>query len=415
MRERLGGEVAARVERQRRRREFASRRAGSRSGRARSPPRPSGSSSPPRAPSRAADVDVRDHLGLGDAAPHRHRPERIEVADDQVDRLDPRGGQRAHVVVVVAAGEDGRVERRVERLHAAAEELRRPGQLLDASSPRRRHRPGTAAVPDVEMISTPSSRSPDASVVRPFLSLTEMRARLMLTRLPHAHIPPSTSIRPAQNSRTACGNNRCSTSWMRLELHGVAIIRNLDRLLLEIGPLSTTCSSSTMWTVTPVTRTPCASASRPRVGAGKRGQQRGVHVHDPARRTGAGTPATGSACSRPARPARRRGDRGTPPSRPRRLVAIAGMPAALGPGQRRLPRRGSRRRRPRRCRARRSAPGGWCPPRDEDADPQRSVTPSPSTTLPRQPRRLAGPLERRQGATSAALALQPRRRTRGRG
>ena len=68
-----------------------------------------------------------------------------------------------------------------------------------------------------------------------------------------------------------------------------------------IGPVST--PSSTKWTVTPVTRTPCSSACSDRVQPGKRGQERRVHVHDPVLETGDERRARAAACSRRARPA----------------------------------------------------------------------------------------------------------------
>ena len=64
--------------------------------------------------------------------PARERAERVEIDADEVERLDPLLGERLQVLVELAPGEDAGVDRRVERLDAAAEHLRRPGYLLDA-------------------------------------------------------------------------------------------------------------------------------------------------------------------------------------------------------------------------------------------------------------------------------------------
>ena len=61
---------------------------------------------------------------------------------------------------VVADREQRRVQPRVERLDAAVEDLRRPGQVLDRADRRRRRRSSAAAVPPVETISIPSARQP---------------------------------------------------------------------------------------------------------------------------------------------------------------------------------------------------------------------------------------------------------------
>ncbi len=80
----------------------------------------------------AADVDHLDRVGLRRSAAARDLLERIEVDADEIERLDPVLLERGDVFGLVAAGEDARVDARVERLHAPAEHLRRLGHRLDA-------------------------------------------------------------------------------------------------------------------------------------------------------------------------------------------------------------------------------------------------------------------------------------------
>ena len=55
----------------------------------------------------------------------------IEVHAHEVERLDPVLLERRDVFGVVTAREDAGVNARVERLHAAAEHLRRVGERVD--------------------------------------------------------------------------------------------------------------------------------------------------------------------------------------------------------------------------------------------------------------------------------------------
>ena len=82
---------------------------------------------------RPADVDVLDHLGL--VGPHARRGalEGIEVDDHQVDVLDLVLAGRAHVVGVVARGEQSGVQLGMQRLDAAVHDLREAGEVLDGA------------------------------------------------------------------------------------------------------------------------------------------------------------------------------------------------------------------------------------------------------------------------------------------
>ncbi len=80
---------------------------------------------------RAADVHVLDRLV--ERAALRHLVlEGVEVHDHHVDRGDPVLREGGQVLGGVAAREDAAVDRRVQRLHAAVEDLREPGGLRDA-------------------------------------------------------------------------------------------------------------------------------------------------------------------------------------------------------------------------------------------------------------------------------------------
>ena len=68
--------------------------------------------------------------GVLPGARHR-RLERIEVAHDQVDRLDAVFLQRGPVLGIVAHGEDAAVDVRMQRLDPAVEHLRKAGDLGD--------------------------------------------------------------------------------------------------------------------------------------------------------------------------------------------------------------------------------------------------------------------------------------------
>ena len=80
---------------------------------------------------RAADVDVLDHLGVGDPAPRRRALERIEVHAHEVDRLDVVLLERLRVLGVLADGEQAGVELRVQRLDAAVHDLGEAGVVRD--------------------------------------------------------------------------------------------------------------------------------------------------------------------------------------------------------------------------------------------------------------------------------------------
>ena len=73
---------------------------------------------------RPADVDQLDR---------RVALERVEVADDKVDRLHALAFELGEMRLVLPVGEDAGVDRRVERLHPAVEHLFLTGDFVDAA------------------------------------------------------------------------------------------------------------------------------------------------------------------------------------------------------------------------------------------------------------------------------------------
>ncbi len=67
----------------------------------------------------------------GEAPEATVSPERVEVDDDQVERLHAQLGELLAVAVQAQVGEDARVHPRVQGLHPAVQALGEAGQLLD--------------------------------------------------------------------------------------------------------------------------------------------------------------------------------------------------------------------------------------------------------------------------------------------
>jgi hypothetical protein len=124
--------------------------------------------------------------------------ERIEVDDDEVERADVVLVQRREVVRVVAPGQDGCVDPRMQGLDAPAEQLRDLGQGLD---------PGNLEAVLGEMVGGPAARDDlDPELDEPLGELDE--ARLVEGG---DECPLDQEI----SSRTAFGSSLCSTAWTR--------------------------------------------------------------------------------------------------------------------------------------------------------------------------------------------------------
>ena len=105
---------------------------------------------------RAADVDVLDAL-VEAGALRDGRLERIEIDDQQIDRRDAvRRGLRL-VLSAAAHGQQAAVHLGMQRLHAAVEHLGKARELGDILHRRAPSARSAAAVPPVEISSTPIS------------------------------------------------------------------------------------------------------------------------------------------------------------------------------------------------------------------------------------------------------------------
>ena len=80
---------------------------------------------------RAPDVDHFNGLLLAHVLASRDLRERIEVDADEVEGLDLVLGERLEVLLHVAAGQDGPVDLRMQRLDPSPEQLRDVGELVD--------------------------------------------------------------------------------------------------------------------------------------------------------------------------------------------------------------------------------------------------------------------------------------------
>src|SRR5207245_10103839 len=199
---------------------------------------------------RPADVHHRAARPLRDPVPGHDVRERIEVDAHQIERADLVLVQRREVVVEVAAREDRRVDARVQRLDAAAEQLRDVGQRLDVldREPELLERARRAAAGD-EL----SARG------------GEPAGELLAARL------VVDGDQRADSSLTTFGSSRCSTAWIR----STSVSRGSTGTgsCARTGPESR--PSSTTWTVTPVVSTPAASASSIACAPGNGGRSEG--------------------------------------------------------------------------------------------------------------------------------------------
>jgi hypothetical protein len=138
------------------------------------------------------------------------------------------------------------------------------------------------AVPPVETSSKPRRTSPAPNSVRPVLSETERSARRGTGIVSAAFVASMRTVRPsgsierapARASPTALGSSRCSTAWIRSKSDSsVSPERTATESWSTTGPPSS--ESSTKWTVTPVTFTPAARASRTACPPGNDGSSAG--------------------------------------------------------------------------------------------------------------------------------------------
>ena len=138
------------------------------------------------------------------------------------------------------------------------------------------------AVPPVETSSNPRATRPRPSSTRPVLSDTESSARRGVGIVASARARSITTWRssvvsdraPATASATTRGRRRCSTAWIRPRSVASSSPGRIGTASwATIGPPSSV--ASTRWTVTPVTATPAASASRIACAPGNAGSSDG--------------------------------------------------------------------------------------------------------------------------------------------
>ena len=372
-------------------------------------PRPSGSSSPRRAPSPGRRCRCSRSPRARARRAASRPPERIEVARPRGRSAGCRGSPAS--ACRRRASRRARMPpwmRRVQRLHAPAEHLRRAGQVLDGRhlQPRRPQERRRAA--RSRRARRRARRGPAAKRDRPVLSQTEMSARLISSRVLHAHrrLRPSTRPVRARPARPAAGAG-ARPRGCGVELHGVVIIAEpRPPPAGGSGPVSQP-ASSTRCTVTPVTRRRGRRASRDRRRAGEGGEQRGMHVRsarEPVEERGRQEPHVAGEHRR----ARRRGrSRKRGASRASSVVAVAGKPARSAPARRRggVGPAGDDARPTSMLGGRRSAPGGSCPrPRSARRPSAQRSRRSPSIT-PCRPRSPAVPRRRSSAAAPARVGL----------
>ena len=130
---------------------------------------------------RAADVDVLDDRGIVGAGAADFL-ERVEIDDDEVDRLDAVLAHRRRMLGIVAHAEQPAMHRRMQRLDAAVHDLGKAGELGDVAhgDAGLGDRLGRAAGRD--QLDAGRGKRPWRSRSRPVLSETESSARRTGTR-----------------------------------------------------------------------------------------------------------------------------------------------------------------------------------------------------------------------------------------
>jgi hypothetical protein len=113
---------------------------------------------------RTANVDVLDDLFRTHARLRDGRLERVEIDNDQIDGFDPVLWIGSGVFGIVADGEDATVDAGATS-SPGRRASREAGDIADIANSEAGV--GGAAVPPVEINSTPSSARPRASSIRP--------------------------------------------------------------------------------------------------------------------------------------------------------------------------------------------------------------------------------------------------------
>jgi hypothetical protein len=134
---------------------------------------------------RPADVDLLDDLAARDAGLADRLAEPVEVDAQHVDRIDAVLRHRRTMTGVVALAEQAAVDLRVQRLQAPVHQFGEAGVVGDLGDRQARVEQG-ARVPPVDSSEKPASSSPRANSTMPCLSVTDSSARLMASPRPCA-------------------------------------------------------------------------------------------------------------------------------------------------------------------------------------------------------------------------------------
>ncbi len=229
---------------------------------------------------RPADVDLLDQLVERDPRSLQRLRERVQVADDELERRDRRGDQLAPVVGPTAVGEEPGVDPRMERLDPPVEHLREAGHGGDVGDRQAGVAQGPRGAPRSRRARSRGRRGRDRarrgrSCRRRTAARGEGRGRARPRGQVQRHVAPvdgerlgeqrgrppaaGAGARPPGSGRGASPRRRRAGprtgSWA------------------TIGPPSRV--SSTRWTVQPVTGTPWASASPTACAPGNAGRSDG--------------------------------------------------------------------------------------------------------------------------------------------
>ncbi len=172
---------------------------------------------------RPPDVDHLDQPALVQLGSVDRKLEGIEVHAHEVEQLDAVLGDDCEVLLELAPSEDARVDVRVERLDAAAEDLRKAGDVLDRrdrESPLGEHGRRAAARHDLE----PELGEPAREL--------------------HDSVLVVDGDQRAHSSLTTFGSSRCSASWTRSRRDSTVSPSTTGTGSLAItGPVSTPSST----------------------------------------------------------------------------------------------------------------------------------------------------------------------------
>ena len=183
--------------------------------------------------------------------------ERVQVHDDEVERLDPVLGQLREVLGFALVGEQPTVDPWVQRLHSAVEHLGESRHLLDGGDLQPGFAQGRRGPPrgherDTHLGESPGRARPRPSCRRPRAELVAPHGRPSRRSSVDRHLAAVDADAPLDEgggrSRQEAVLDLVHASLQRIP---VIVLAHLDGFLQDDGPVS--IPSSTRNTVTPVT------------------------------------------------------------------------------------------------------------------------------------------------------------------